>query len=130
MKSQEYRVQMDVRIPQNWNLFLSRSKSKGNLARCYIEYMQEHGRALLKGNQVLYVSKGYPDRAFRIVSQGAVHYSPLASNLESSTRIGLHAAEATRHGAQTVAISSPDTDVLVLLLHHRSSIKTIEIYIL
>ena len=131
MKSQEYHIQVDVQIPQNWNLFLSRSENKGNLARCYTEYMQEHGRALLKGNQVLYVSEGYPDREFRTVRQGALHYSPLASNQEESdTRIFLHAAEAERHGAQTIVISSPDTDVLVLLLHHRSSVKTKNIYVL
>ena len=46
--------------------------------------MSVHAGHLLKDNQALYISEGYPDRAFRIDRQGAVHFLPLASNQEES----------------------------------------------
>lgn len=42
----------------------------------------------------------------------------------------MHAVEVARRGAETVVVSSPDTDVLVLLLHHRTQIQAGRIYFL
>ena len=41
---------------------------------------------------------------------------------EADTRLILRSVYAANHGAATIVVVSPDTDVLVLLLHHRYSI--------
>ena len=92
--------------------------------------MQENASLLLKENQVLYISEDFTDRAFRVDSQTAVPFPSLQSNQEEAdTRLVLHAALATRLGAQNIIVSSPDTDVLVLLLHHYPSIHAQKVYL-
>ena len=55
----------------------------------------------------------------------------LTSNQEEAdTRIILHAIHAANRGANKIVVQSPDTDVLVLLLHHRPEIHAREIYFL
>ena len=53
--------------------------------------------------------------------------SSVASNQEEpDTRIVLHAIYAANNGSEKIVIPcirSPDTDVLVLLLHHRTEMK-------
>ena len=47
---------------------------------------------------------------------------------EADTRIILHIITAAESGANVIVICSPDTDVMILLLHHRPSIRANEIY--
>lgn len=47
---------------------------------------------------------------------------------EADSRIIMHAVEAARRGAETIVVSSPDTDVLVLLLDHRMQIQADRIF--
>ena len=47
---------------------------------------------------------------------------------EADTRIVCHAIYAAKAGTQTIVIQSPDTDILVLLLHHRSAIPAKNIF--
>lgn len=49
---------------------------------------------------------------------------------EADTRIILHAVAAANSGANNIVVRSPDTDVLVLLLHHRPDIHAEKIYFL
>ena len=42
----------------------------------------------------------------------------------------LHAIYAANHGAEKIVVRSPDTDVLVLLLHHRADIHAKEVFFL
>ena len=57
--------------------------------------------------------------------------SSVASNQEepdTCTRIVLHAIYAVNNGSEKIVIRSSDTDVLVILLHHRTEIHTKYIY--
>jgi len=44
---------------------------------------------------------------------------------EADPRMRVHARVAAKSGADHIVISSPDTDVLVLLLHHRPAISEV-----
>ena len=66
------------------------------------------------------------------VTNIAVEVSSVASNQEEpDTRIVLHAIYAANNGSEKIVVRSPDTDVLVLLLHHRTefilNISTLEL---
>ena len=55
--------------------------------------------------------------------------SSVASNQEEAdTRIVLHAIYAANNSSEEIEVRSPGTDVLVLLLHHRTEIHTKYIY--
>ena len=55
--------------------------------------------------------------------------SSVASNQEEpDTRIVLHAIYAANNASEKIVVRSPATDVLVLLLHHRTEIHTKYIY--
>ena len=47
---------------------------------------------------------------------------------EADGRIILHTVAAAANGAEKIVISSPDTDVFVLLVHHRKAVKAKEIF--
>ena len=53
-----------------------------------------------------------------------------SNQAEADARIIMHAVEADRKGAETIVVSSLDTDVLVLLLHHRTQIRAYRIFFL
>jgi hypothetical protein len=126
-----YHVKADVAIPQNWKQFLSKGQNKASLASYYTEYMLERGPALLKEGQTLCISGGIGDKTFCITREEVREVDSLFSNQEEAdTRLILHAAAAAEEGAHTVVVHSPDTDVLVLLIHHRPAIKAKEIYFL
>ena len=50
------------------------------------------------------------------------------SQEEADTRIVLHASIVANKGAKRIVVKSPDTNVLVLLLHHRLKIVANEIF--
>ena len=98
-------------IPSNWTQFLAISENKAELARYYTEYLIESGRQYLKAGHSIFLSGGLKDKVV-IVSE----LPELRSNQEKAdTSIILHAI--TRN-AENIIVSSSDTDVLVLLLHH------------
>ena len=126
-----YHVKGDALIPQNWKQFLTHGENKANLARYYTQYITENAPELLKEGQTIFVSGGQEDQASSITCEGVKEVSSLCSNQEEAdTRIILHAVAAADDGAQTIVVCSPDTDVLVLLVHHRQAIKTKEIFFL
>ena len=64
-----------------------------------------------------------------VASRAVDDVSSLASNQEEAdTRIVLHAIYAANNGSEKIVVRSPDTDVLVLLLHHMTHIHAKEIY--
>lgn len=65
------------------------------------------------------------------MTQDAVENIPsLNSNQEEAdARLVLYTIEATQSGADKVVAASTDTDVLVLLIHHRTEILVSSIYI-
>ena len=125
----EYHVQLDVQVPTTWNLFLSRGENKSNLARCYTDYIKDNAGTLLQENQAIFISCGPEDRSFKVDNHQSVQFFPLASRQEEAdSRIVLHSVVAARLGAKQIIAKSPDTDVLVLLLHHRPSIRARKIF--
>ena len=45
--AQKYHVQLGGEVPKTWKVFLSQGENKSNLAKSYIEYMEECGGAQL-----------------------------------------------------------------------------------
>ena len=78
----------------------------------------------------MYVSGGCGEKAQVITTDIPCAECPEldGSHEESNTRMVLHAIYAAQQGAQTVVVNSLDTDVLVLLIHHRPDIPANEIY--
>ena len=130
-QGQIYHIKGDGPIPQNWKQFLSDGQNKAGLAHYYSEYMAEYAPALLSHEQTLVVSGGDGEKTRSITRQAVEDVGSLRSNQEEAdTRIILHAVAAADNGANTIVVRSPDTDVLVLLLHHRPAIKAKEIFFL
>ena len=77
----------------------------------------------------MYVTGGKSDDVAMITQEDVMVCEQLVSNQEEAdTRIILHAITAAESGVNVIVINSPDTDVMVLLLHHRTSIRANEIY--
>ncbi len=126
-----YQVRADVAIPPNWKQFLTHGANKRNLAEYYTEYMMEHAPALLQDHQTIYTSGGKEDTTLCITHEDVHTVDSLRSSQEEAdTRIVLHSVAAAEAGADTIVVRSPDTDVLVLLLHHRAVIKAKEVFFL
>ena len=77
---------------------------------------------------IVYTSGGNGNSATRIAKKTSETVPELESNHEESdTRIVYHCIYAVRQGATKIVIHSPDTDVLVVLLHHFQAINCKEI---
>ena len=124
-------IQPNGLIPQNWKQFLSSGVNKQNLAAFYSNYLTTNAAQYLNADQSLYTSGALEDIAIKIQSGYHTEIANLASNQEEAdTRIILHVIAAADAGAKCIVVCSPDTDVLVLLIHHRPLIKAQKIYML
>ena len=131
-----YHIQPDSAISKDWTMFLSRAENKESLAKCYTDYFISEGPNKIRPQENIYLSGG-KDTICHIVRphdclSDAIpedcQCAELKSNKEEAdTRIVLQAIYATNNGADRLVIQSPDTDVLVLLLYHRSIIPASEI---
>ena len=118
-------------VPKNWKNFLAHPENKEGLSRCIADYIKEEGSAFIKDDNFLWVSGGKNFKTFRISKTEVFSASHLDSiQEEADTRIVLHLQAAARQGIKRAVVYSPDTDVAVLLLHHRSAIDCEEIYML
>lgn len=126
-----YHVLPDVAIPGNWKQFLGVAKNKTALAEYYTKHLSEVGPSLLDQGQAMYISGGKDESTIQVTPDSVVEVQNLQSNQEEAdTRIVLHAVVAADHGCDKIVVCSPDTDVLVLLVHHRPAIAAKEIYFL
>ena len=107
----------DATIPKNWKLFLSRNENKSGLAKFYSEFMQQNVQSLLKEGQSLYLNGTVDENVIRVTKNSIIKSVRLlkSNHEEADTKMVLHAAYAADVGANNIAISSQDTDVLVLL---------------
>lgn len=127
---QEVIPELDGEVPRNWSAFLSRGDNKASLAKFYLNYMRGNAELYLN-DQVLYVSLGHSNMAYKIHKESSTYFAPLDTDQEEAdTRLIHHAVVDSEMGAQELTISSPDTDVLVLLVHHRPSISAAKIWFL
>ena len=130
--AQTFHILENATIPTSWQLILKNGENKANLAAFYTEYMILNIPKSLEDGQCYFISGGDGDNAIKI-SQGNISRTvpELASNLEEADgRIALHAITASNLGAQRIVVESPDTDVLVLLVHYWPLIKANEVYFL
>ena len=120
----------DGRIPKDWKLFLREGKNKTALVSFYTDYLISNISKELDATQVVYISGGKAEKAFAVKKGSpAEEYLPLkCDHEEADTRVILHAKVASEVGTDSVVVSSPDTDVLVLYLHHRPDIQTERLY--
>ena len=102
-----------------------------NLAAYYTNNGTENAGEVLNEGETVYLSGGLKDKSYRVRTDVTSEYLPLQSNQEEAdTQMIIHAAIGLRNGANKFIVSSPDTDFLVLLLHHRPNICAREILIL
>ena len=88
-----------------------------------------HAAKELEGQQELYIAGGIESVVFKITAKETSEVEQLKSDQEEAdTRMIFHAVFASSCGLKTIVVRSPDTDVLVLLLHHRPSIKATKLY--
>lgn len=79
-----------------------------------------HAAKELEGTQELYIAGGFEEVVFKIATNETSKAEQLKSDQEEAdTRMIFHAAFASSCGLETIVVRSPDTDVLVLLIHHR-----------
>ena len=103
----------DIPLPVQWPNFMTENKAdltlllSKELTQLHISYHQE-----------LITAGGFDDNHV-YSSTGRVVTHLHSTHKEADTRILLHAADAAKSGYNTLLIESPDTDVLVLLVHHR-----------
>jgi len=91
--------------------------------------MAERAGASLKEQQTSYVSGGQRKRALRVTKDGCSESKSLKSNHEEAdTRMCIHARVTAENGADHIVINSPDTDVLMLLLHHLPAISASKVF--
>jgi len=91
--------------------------------------MAERAADSLKEKQTLYVSGGQGEMALRVTKDGCSESECLKSNHEEAdTRMCVHTRVAAENGVDHIVISSPNADVLVLLLHHLPAISASEVF--
>ena len=113
----------------DWKKLLTSSKSKSHLTKFYTRYFCEQAQNLLTDSQSMFISGGLDDKVVQ-VTHDCVRYShDLNSNQEEAdTRMMLHVQYSGNRNANRVVLVSPDTDVLVLLIHHFSELGVSELY--
>ena len=108
---------------------LTSSKSKSQLTKFYTTYFCEQAPDLLSDSQSMFISGGFDDKAVQVTRDCVRYVNELNSNQEEAdTRMILHVKYSGNHNASRVVLVSPDTDVLVLLIHHFSELGVGELY--
>ena len=127
-------------LKKNWEQFLHCGMNKENLVRYYPDYICEHVYnpdyicehvyKTMNTGQTTLIHFGMGDTVMRVTANCAVTEPRLQSKIEEADcRIILHAAVASDNCSKIVMVS-PNTDVFVLLLHHRNFILTNELFML
>ena len=108
---------------------LRSSKSKSQLTKIYTKYFCEQVHDLLTDTQSIYINGGFDDKAVQVTHDCVRYIHELHSNQEEKyTRMILHVKHGGSQNATRVVLVSPDTDVLVLLIHHFSELGVNELY--
>ncbi|WAR05623.1 hypothetical protein MAR_020992 [Mya arenaria] len=110
-------------------MFLSNGQNKERLVQFYSGYMAEHACTKLKAQEVLLINGGKSTPCVIVTTNGSCNQPILDTNQEEAdTVMILHAKYEADRGSTCIAIHSPDTDVLVLLLHHYRYIGAAHLY--
>ena len=109
-----------TQITLRWEKFIAEPDNKTTLKNFLTLYWKENMPGLLSEGQQLVIAGGLIDASKVILLQTnrCQQISSLFCNHEEAdTRLVLHAAAASKGGFQRIVVSSPDTDVLILLVH-------------
>ena len=117
----------NVALPMNWNHFLACGQNKSGLARCYTSYIESHVEKYVEDGKKFFISGGKEDTIISITNR--VDILGNCDQEEADSRLVLHSILAAEAGAKTIVVNSPDTDVLMLLLHHRPRIHVEQLYL-
>ncbi len=103
---------------------------KCELTKYYTLYAAEHLFADLDDTQQTVVVSGGLEQTVLSIGQNVVGFvDELSSNQEEAdSRMVLHASYAVKMGATNATSFSPDTDVIVLLLHHFDSLGLEQVF--
>ena len=119
-----HHIQLNDNIPKNWKVFLAHQENKESLARCIAEFIKLEGFSSLRDEQLLVVGGGNHFSTFQVSSSGVADVPELDSNQEEAdSRMILHLQHSANKGLTKAAVNTPDTDVLLLLIHHSSAIS-------
>ncbi|WAR29752.1 hypothetical protein MAR_003320, partial [Mya arenaria] len=112
-------VRGELKVSKDWKMFLSNGQNKERLIQFYSGYMAEHACTKLKPQEVLLINGGKSTPCVIVTTNGCCNQPILDTNQEEAdTVMILHAKYEADRGSTCIAIHSPDTDALVLLLHH------------
>ena len=128
--SPSHHISSHGRIPQDWVKLLERDVAKSDLAKLYTTHLFKHAGPHLTDQQHMFVSGGTEDNTCINITSTSVSTLPemICNHEEADTRIIFHAVHCTSEH-DVLIVETPDTDVIVLLVHHRASIKAREIYV-
>jgi len=113
----------------DWKKVVSSTKSKHELTKFYTRFFAEHCHELLDDKTTVYIAGGMGEATLKVSAAYVQYVQALQSNHEETDgRMMLHVAHAAAHGANQVVVFSPDTDVLVLLVHHFPDMTQTSIY--
>ena len=111
-------IQSDIKIPE-WKMALKNGRFKSNLSKFYTLFLAENAHILIGEDTSIIVSGGLEETALKMNHDKITSITDLKSNQEEAdTRLLLHAKYEANNGSESVVIMSPDTDVLVLCVHH------------
>ena len=104
---------------QIWKKVLTSSKAESHLARFYTKCICEQAHELLTDSRSIYISGGFDKKAVKVTKDRIMYIHELKFNQEEAdTRMMIHVKYSGHKGARRVVLVSPDTDVLLPLLHH------------
>ena len=109
-----------TQISLKWGKFISETENKRIFVRFLEEYWIDNVPDQLNDNQQLVIAGGTndPSSAILVESNRVANVRSLCcSHEEADTQIIFHAAAAIHAGFERVIVISPDTDVLILLVH-------------
>lgn len=120
--SAQTHLQPNMSIP-DWKKVLSNSDSKREVTHLYTKHIALHAFEIVDSRKTIFVSGGFGLKTLKITHYCVSFVEELHSNQEEAdTRLILHAEYCSLHGSNSVVVISPDTDVLVLLVHHFESL--------
>lgn len=112
-------------ISLRWDKFIAEPENKSSLTNFLTRYCMENVQALLSESQTLVVAGGLTDGRVVVLltKDRCVEVNSMScSHEEADTRMIFHASMAAASGFQRIIVHSPDTDVLVLLVHFSTDI--------
>ena len=112
----------DVTLPTNWDNFINLDQNKTNLCQFLAKQPLIKAETLQEDVEIV-VAGGLDDPIVAVSSTGRNITHLHSTHEEADQRIILHAVDAAYQGFKRTVVTSRDTDVLVLLIHHQQKLS-------